>query len=54
MAVLKYLLGEDRENPRDWIYSTPMFRKLYEGAARANIKRSLARLAKGEVLRMVR
>ena len=39
---------------RDWIYSTPLFRRLYEGDARANLKRSLARLAKGEVLRMVR
>ncbi len=38
---------------REWIYSTPTFRK-FEGDARANIKRSLARLAKGEVLRMVR
>lgn len=37
---------------RDWIYSTPMFRRLYEGDARANLKRSLARLAKGEVIRL--
>lgn len=37
---------------RDWIYSTPMYRRMYEGDARENIKRSLARLAKGEVLRL--
>jgi predicted metal-dependent HD superfamily phosphohydrolase len=39
---------------REWIYSTPMFRRRYEGDARANLKRSIARLAQGEVLRMVR
>ncbi len=35
---------------RDWIYSTPLFRRSYEGDARANLKRSIARLARGEVL----
>lgn len=39
---------------REWVYSFPYFRMKFEGAARANIKRSLARLARGEVLRMVR
>ncbi len=38
---------------RDWIYSTPTYRKLFEGDARANLKRSIVRLAKGEVLRLV-
>ena len=36
---------------REWIYTTPLYRRLYEGTARGNIKRSLARLEKGEVLR---
>lgn len=39
---------------RDWVYSFPYFRMRFEGAARANLKRSLDRLARGEVLRMVR
>jgi predicted metal-dependent HD superfamily phosphohydrolase len=39
---------------RDWVYATPTYRKLHEGAARANLKRSIARLARGDVLRMVR
>jgi predicted metal-dependent HD superfamily phosphohydrolase len=34
---------------REWIYSTSDFRRLYEGDARENIKRSIARLDKGEV-----
>jgi predicted metal-dependent HD superfamily phosphohydrolase len=39
---------------RKWIYSTPEFRTLYDAHARNNLKRSIARLAKGQVLRMVR
>jgi len=35
---------------REWIYSTSDFRKLYEGAARSNVKRSLERLDNGEIL----
>lgn len=36
---------------REWIYSTPLYRRLHEGEARENIKRSLARLEKGEILK---
>lgn len=35
---------------RDWIYSTALFRRLFEGEARANLKRSITRLARGEIL----
>jgi predicted metal-dependent HD superfamily phosphohydrolase len=38
---------------REWIYSTALFRKRFEGDARANLRRSLERLGRGEVLRMV-
>lgn len=39
---------------RDWIYQTALYRRRFEGEARRNLKRSLARLARGEVPRMVR
>jgi predicted metal-dependent HD superfamily phosphohydrolase len=35
---------------REWVYSFPYFRMRFEGAARANLKRSIARLARGEIL----
>ncbi len=37
---------------RDWVYSFTYFRMRYEGAARVNLKRALARLARGEVLHL--
>lgn len=33
---------------REWVYSTPEFRRSFEGQARTNLKRTIARLAKGE------